>query len=708
MFVLLGVIVIAVHAAVLLLARPAAARAAVLLRRRQPGLRRRLLLRAPGRRASTSRPWRRSACSSPCSATSWATYLGLLVAQLLSGWPMSLLGLARAGRRRHAGGGHRWPIPSRSTRTAPPTSSPPRSSRTCASRSCATAPTGSRPEAALATTWATADARRWTFTLRDRACASTTAARSTRTRWSRTSTTCAQRAALRRPGRARGPARGRAHPRAAQRGPAGHAVPALLLDAEPARAARRGSARPVGTGPFRLGAGAAGRGPAGGGRRATGAARPRLRRVVFRRLPDEDALVRALLAGEVDVTSAVGQERVGRAARPARTITLDSQIGLNLAFLSINNERPPFGDARVRQALARAVDREALVDGLLGGHGEPARNPLPPLLWGYAARTRELILDRPAARRLLARGRASRAASTRRCSGAGHPAALPARAAAPGRSGCAADLARDRRPRAPEGRVASWSDYVDRATRGDYDLAVLGWQADTIRPQRLPLRAARLRVDRRHQPQPLPQRGHGRAAQAGPPRPAIRASARPSIARRRRSSSGTCPGSRSTTCRRSPRTGGPCTGSPSGPTGIPRYRQGMEDPMIKTTAIRTLALAALPAAARLRAPRRRRTCSSRSCARASRRSTPRLDGVLAVSLQDLKTGATDRAARRPSRSPPPRPSSWPCSTSSTARPRRAASTWPRLTHSAAAARGRRRRPAGAGRPRHASPGATSP
>ena len=72
--------------------------------------------------------------------------------------------------------------------------------------------------------------------------------------------------------------------------------------------------------------------------------------------------MRALLAGEVDVTSAVGQERVDRLHdRPE--ITLDSQIGLNIAFLSINNERPPFGDARVRQALARAIDREALVDG---------------------------------------------------------------------------------------------------------------------------------------------------------------------------------------------------------------------------------------------------------------------------------------------------------------------------------------------------------
>jgi peptide/nickel transport system substrate-binding protein len=31
-------------------------------------------------------------------------------------------------------------------------------------------------------------------------------------------------------------------------------------------------------------------------------------------------------------------------------------------------------------------------------------------------------------------------------------------------------------------RVATWPQYLDRATRGEYDLAILGWQADTTDP----------------------------------------------------------------------------------------------------------------------------------------------------------------------------------------------------------------------------------
>jgi ABC-type oligopeptide transport system substrate-binding subunit len=30
--------------------------------------------------------------------------------------------------------------------------------------------------------------------------------------------------------------------------------------------------------------------------------------------------------------------------------------------------------------------------------------------------------------------------------------------------------------------VPTWSEYLERASRGDYDLAVLGWQADTTDP----------------------------------------------------------------------------------------------------------------------------------------------------------------------------------------------------------------------------------
>lgn len=202
-------------------------------------------------------------------------------------------------------------------------------------------------------------------------------------------------------------------------------------------------------------------------------------RVVFKRFASESALVSALQAGQVDVSAAIGQDSIATLAADER-VRLDSQTGLNIAFLSINNEREPWSLPRVRQAAARAVDRDALVRDLLRGQAAPARNPLPPRLWGYSERTRELFLDRPTARRLLAEaGFPAGFDTTLLTVNSPRPPYMPDPLRLAER--VAFDLAavgiRCRIVTAP-----SWPDYVARGSRGDYDVMLLGWQADTADP----------------------------------------------------------------------------------------------------------------------------------------------------------------------------------------------------------------------------------
>ena len=336
-------------------------------------------------------------------------------------------------------------------------------------------PGSARPSGLLATTWATVDRRVWTFTLRE-------GVRFHDGALLDADAVVANLESLR---------RARGFPGRAER--VGPHVVSITLDRPSAallatlsqpyfalQSPRRLAApdgRPVGTGPFRLAEAKPGRveltAHPGYWR-----GRPRLRAVVFRRLPGEDEIVRALLAGEVDVASGVGQDRVHELqGRPG--VSLDSQTGLNLAFLSVNNERPPFTDRRVRRALAQAVDRDRLVERILGGHGEPAQGPLPPSLWGRDPLTRDLLLDRGAARRLLAGAGLSAGIDTTLMTVPAPRPYMPSplRLAA----AIAEDLARvgiraELRP------AASWTEYLDRATRGDYDLAVLGWQADSPDP----------------------------------------------------------------------------------------------------------------------------------------------------------------------------------------------------------------------------------
>ncbi len=245
----------------------------------------------------------------------------------------------------------------------------------------------------------------------------------------------------------------------------------------PRRLTGPGSDTPVGTGPFRFEAARRGLVELSAFEGHWGGA-PRLRRILFRRYADEDSLTRALLTGEADITAALGPTRAA-ALRSLATITLDSQTGLNLIYLAINNERPPFGDARVRRALSRAVDRPGLVREVLEGHAEAAHTALPPTLFGHDTRARELVLDVDAARRLLASARLREGfETTLTVSRAPRPYLVdPPRVAERLRE----DLARiGVTVRLRE--VATWTEHVDLTSRGEFDLALLGWQADTLDP----------------------------------------------------------------------------------------------------------------------------------------------------------------------------------------------------------------------------------
>lgn len=239
-----------------------------------------------------------------------------------------------------------------------------------------------------------------------------------------------------------------------------------------------GAARlPVGTGPFRLESSQPGRVELAAFDAHWGGP-PRLRQLLFRRYPNEPALIEALRLGQADVSSAVGVPSAAQARELG--LTLDTRTGLNVCFLAMNHERAPFGDRHVREALSRAVDREAILRRALGGHGEVARGPLPPLLagaWHPAASrgTRELA----AARRLLREaGLPDGFESTLLVSAVPRPYLPAPRVVA---EQLRADLAEvGLRLRLVE--VESWGEYVERAKRGDYDLATLGWQADTLDP----------------------------------------------------------------------------------------------------------------------------------------------------------------------------------------------------------------------------------
>lgn len=84
---------------------------------------------------------------------------------------------------------------------------------------------------------------------------------------------------------------------------------------------------------------------------------------------DGSARTNALLGGDVDIIDYVPWPDYDRVSG-ASGMTLDAQSG-PLQFIQFNVTKGPFADAKVRQAVAYALNRENAVEAAFQGHGEP-------------------------------------------------------------------------------------------------------------------------------------------------------------------------------------------------------------------------------------------------------------------------------------------------------------------------------------------------
>ena len=108
-----------------------------------------------------------------------------------------------------------------------------------------------------------------------------------------------------------------------------------------------------------------------------------------------------MLAGDVDLFPRFpGVQNIAQfQADPRFQVLLGGTEGKTI--LSINNKRKPLDDPRVRQALAYAIDRKAIIDGAENGLAQPIGSHLTPNDPGYVDLTGEYPHDPEKAKALL-------------------------------------------------------------------------------------------------------------------------------------------------------------------------------------------------------------------------------------------------------------------------------------------------------------------
>lgn len=70
-------------------------------------------------------------------------------------------------------------------------------------------------------------------------------------------------------------------------------------------------------------------------------------------------------------------------------------------YLGYNLLDPRFSDKRVRRAIAHAINKQDVIDGVLLGYGTPCTGPFPPESWAYNADVKDLEYDPETARKML-------------------------------------------------------------------------------------------------------------------------------------------------------------------------------------------------------------------------------------------------------------------------------------------------------------------
>ena len=204
---------------------------------------------------------------------------------------------------------------------------------------------------------------------------------------------------------------------------------------------------------------------------------PKIKQLVFDITPKSTNRIAKLMTGDCDI-SALPQSSELDVIRQNVALELQVQTGLNVSYWALNNQIKPFNQLLVRQALAHAINKKAIVDAVYFGSATIAKSMLPPLSWAYHNDLPSYDFDPVKAKQMLVE--------------AGYPNGFTMTL-------WAAPVQRIYNPNALkmaeliQGQLAEvgitvkiisygWGVFINKLNEYDYDSVLLGWTADNADP----------------------------------------------------------------------------------------------------------------------------------------------------------------------------------------------------------------------------------
>lgn len=104
---------------------------------------------------------------------------------------------------------------------------------------------------------------------------------------------------------------------------------------------------------------------------------PNIDTIVFNFYQNEEALLEALTEGEIAATPSLSTDQIQTLDADTYAV-IETPIPRTFSLYFNQNKSPALRDLAARQALSAAIDKNALVDRVLGGYGVPTDTPIPP------------------------------------------------------------------------------------------------------------------------------------------------------------------------------------------------------------------------------------------------------------------------------------------------------------------------------------------
>lgn len=141
------------------------------------------------------------------------------------------------------------------------------------------------------------------------------------------------------------------------------------------------SLNPVGTGPYKLAEWRSGEKIVLERYDGYWGAQPPIARVIFIPVANAQTAVEKLKNGEAHIADNITTADIS-ILQSNPDLYVETEVPINVCYLGFNANKPPYNDPNFRKAVSMALDRNELNSLIYYGLGEPARNLVPPVIWG--------------------------------------------------------------------------------------------------------------------------------------------------------------------------------------------------------------------------------------------------------------------------------------------------------------------------------------